>query len=486
MDDFTLAPEPLAPQFDFTNAQTPPFVQAPNQAKTPQGGMDKKQAMKLAIMLPLALKAGPGAVQGLLQGFNQHAETQYTRGRQQAADTRTQEQRDWQRNYQQGQLDNQRQTQQRQFLNDFATRVGSLDDPAAIDALTRLYAAQAGAMGIDASALQTYAQQYSNPTKLQQRAAEKAIAKLKSQYGEKWMEMGAQFTHRIGGSDQPVPFEQLLSMAGLQRDPNAPAIAAASEKPETRSIDVQAAEAYLRGDMETYNRLKQVKKEMGLVDNAPPKGPDPILEEMRRIRLEQMKSAGESLPPATQRRVDAKARGFDSLPVVKTTQKMAEAVGFANSLDPNTKNPADDQALIYAFAKAMDPDSVVREGEYATVQKYAQSWAQSFGFNAARVFSNTAFLTPQARANMKRTIQSKYQAGKAQYDNVRRSYASQINKITNGADGESWLTDYAAGFPGDQPDPTQTQQPVTVQPPARAGGAGPATAPSGNPFRRAQ
>jgi hypothetical protein len=259
MDDFTLAPEPLAPQFDFTNAQTPPFVQAPNQAKTPQGGMDKKQAMKLAIMLPLALKAGPGAVQGLLQGFNQHAETQYTRGRQQAADTRTQEQRDWQRNYQQGQLDNQRQTQQRQFLNDFATRVGSLDDPAAIDALTRLYAAQAGAMGIDASALQTYAQQYGNPTKLQQRAAEKAIAKLKSQYGEKWMEMGAQFTHRIGGSDQPVPFEQLLSMAGLQRDPNAPAIQPKQDVPNTPEEQYYATYAQERGT--TWEKLPAKDKQ---------------------------------------------------------------------------------------------------------------------------------------------------------------------------------------------------------------------------------
>ena len=33
----------------------------------------------------------------------------------------------------------------------------------------------------------------------------------------------------------------------------------------------------------------------------------------------------------------------------------------------------DDQALIYTFAKVMDPNSVVRESEYQTVQDYSQS-----------------------------------------------------------------------------------------------------------------
>jgi len=157
------------------------------------------------------------------------------------------------------------------------------------------------------------------------------------------------------------------------------------------------------------------------------------------------------LPPRQQTAVNSMMRAFDGLPIVKTVQKQAEAVSFADSLDINTKNPADDQALIYAFAKAMDPESVVREGEYATVQKYAQSWANNFGFNAQRIFSNVAFLTPQARANMKATIRSKYNSGKSQYDNVRRSYEAKINKITGRGDGGDYLTDYGGGFPADKP-----------------------------------
>lgn len=153
------------------------------------------------------------------------------------------------------------------------------------------------------------------------------------------------------------------------------------------------------------------------------------------------------LSSQTQRRVDQKTKAFDSMPLVKRAQTAAEAVSFANGLDVNTKNPADDQALIYAFAKAMDPDSVVREGEYATVQKYAQSWAESYGFNVKRLFSNSPFLTPQARQNMKTTIQARFRASKGQYDVVRKSYADQINRITGGRDGEDYLTDFGAAFP---------------------------------------
>jgi len=174
----------------------------------------------------------------------------------------------------------------------------------------------------------------------------------------------------------------------------------------------------------------------------------------QRLRNEQLRTTGtapksDNLPPSVLTRVQSRISKFDNLPAVKNTQTMAEAANFAQGLNPNTKNPADDQALIYAFAKAMDPNSVVREGEYATVQKYAQSWAQSMGFDAARMFSNTPFLTAAARQNMKTTILQKFKAAQGQYDTIRKSYASQINKITGGADGDSWLTDYAQAFPTD-------------------------------------
>lgn len=172
--------------------------------------------------------------------------------------------------------------------------------------------------------------------------------------------------------------------------------------------------------------------------------------------------------PPSDTRIDRIGANFKTEPVVKTAQIMASAVDFVKGLDPNTTNPADDQALIYAFAKAMDPDSVVREGEYATVQKYSQSLADKFGFDAARIFSNTVFLTPEARKNMKTTIESRFDPVRKQYNNLRKSYVNRLNKVTGGTDGEDYLNDYGAAFP---------------EPSVGAGGAGMVEAidPQGNP-----
>ncbi len=225
------------------------------------------------------------------------------------------------------------------------------------------------------------------------------------------------------------------------------------------STDGPIANLALKAKVETFkieNRRDPTPKEMDALIAAarttPPQDPEMagLTKELARQRLAEGKNKPKAArDPQVQARVDRLSKQFDSLPLVKTTQKMSEAVGFAQGLDPNTKNPADDQALIYAFAKAMDPDSVVREGEYATVQHYARSWAESFGFNAARIFSNSTFLTPQARQNMKRTIMAKFQAGKQQYDAARKSYVDRINKRTGSNDGEDELTDYGSAFPKD-------------------------------------
>ena len=116
----------------------------------------------------------------------------------------------------------------------------------------------------------------------------------------------------------------------------------------------------------------------------------------------------------------------------------------------------------------MDPDSVVREGEYATVQKYGQSWAEQFGFDVKRLFSNTAFLTPQARANMKATVRAKYAAALPQYQNVRKSYVDRINKRTGAKDGDQYLIDYGAAFPTTGMPGQSAAPPANTPPPTAA------------------
>lgn len=153
-----------------------------------------------------------------------------------------------------------------------------------------------------------------------------------------------------------------------------------------------------------------------------------------------------NLPYKTQTKVDQYSRQFSNEAIVKKYNVVSEATQFASSLSDKSGNPADDMALIYAFAKAMDPDSVVREGEYATVQKYAQSWAQKFGFDAMRVLANTEFLAEGARANLKKTIAQRAEPITRQYENLRKYYAKRIDMATGQKDGEEYLPDYAGAF----------------------------------------
>jgi len=79
------------------------------------------------------------------------------------------------------------------------------------------------------------------------------------------------------------------------------------------------------------------------------------------------------LDTSTKSLVTREANNFGNSPIVKKYNDIITAANFINSTDASSTNPATHQAVIYNFAKMLDPDSVVREGEYATVKKYSQS-----------------------------------------------------------------------------------------------------------------
>ncbi|MFA5014815.1 MAG: hypothetical protein WC549_04680 [Actinomycetota bacterium] len=165
------------------------------------------------------------------------------------------------------------------------------------------------------------------------------------------------------------------------------------------------------------------------------------------------------LSSQTSTAVRTKVSGFKSEPIVTNFNVINEGYNFAKSITSDTKNPADDIGMIYAFAKIMDPNSVVREGEYATVQKYAQTWAESFGFKASRIFSNTKFLTKEALENMKKTLELKYNASKSNYNNIYQQYSQGINNLTGRNDGNKFLVDYSQAFNEQQ----KTEEPKKEQ-----------------------
>lgn len=135
------------------------------------------------------------------------------------------------------------------------------------------------------------------------------------------------------------------------------------------------------------------------------------------------------------------AQNFDNEQIVKDYNSLATNVNFVKSLvNKGNLTSADNQGILYAFAKAMDPNSVVREGEYATVQKYSQSWASSFGFDAMRVLANTDFLTTSAVQNLVSTMDAKLNASQSAYTNLQTEYQKRLDTVNSG--GFNSLTNY--------------------------------------------
>lgn len=148
------------------------------------------------------------------------------------------------------------------------------------------------------------------------------------------------------------------------------------------------------------------------------------------------------LSSSTATAVRSKVTKFSSEPIIQNFATIQDGYNFASSISDTTQNPADDQALIYSLAKALDPGSVVREGEYATAQKYAQSWLKAYGTGVTQAILGTGFLSKEARQNIKQTIKQKYEASKTSYDNLYGSYVNNINSLTGRGDGTAFLQDY--------------------------------------------
>jgi hypothetical protein len=154
--------------------------------------------------------------------------------------------------------------------------------------------------------------------------------------------------------------------------------------------------------------------------------------------------------------INSIAQTFDNEQIVKSYNIAQEGYQTVNSIGTKTTSPADDIAFIYAFAKIMDPNSVVREGEYNTIQKYAQTWADNFGFTAKRIFSNTNFLSSDAKQKMLNALKPKINTLSAQYKNLQDEYNRRIEEVKGG--GYNTLPDYSKAFTSTTTAPTTTDE----------------------------
>ena len=83
------------------------------------------------------------------------------------------------------------------------------------------------------------------------------------------------------------------------------------------------------------------------------------------------KAQNNPLTDSQRKRIDAYSDDYSKEPVVKSYAKLTPLLGQYANTDVSKLSSSQQQSIISDFAKSLDPDSVVREGEYATVLKYA-------------------------------------------------------------------------------------------------------------------
>lgn len=255
MPDFELGPAPVDPLDMSTLGGMPatPPSQPPSGMPMPKQGGDKRQWLKLAMLLPLAARQ-PGGVEGLLQGWQQAQAQKQGLQRQGMQDQRQgmldqrqatldQQNQAYRVQQQMLQADQQRQTAERQreadrlaLIGEVQRAVTSVDSPEAVRSLLSLYGARAQALGMPVHELEAFVLEQATPTALQQRSARSILGTADKQWGEQ----ASQFTYAVPGEDQPVPYRELQRRAGFVRDANAqPAGQTYAELfPETKALPI--------------------------------------------------------------------------------------------------------------------------------------------------------------------------------------------------------------------------------------------------------
>lgn len=149
-----------------------------------------------------------------------------------------------------------------------------------------------------------------------------------------------------------------------------------------------------------------------------------------------------NLPTSIQGKLVTISDDFGKSDIVKRFNATTEALRTVNNIDPLSKNPADHQSIIYSFAKSLDPDSVVREGEYATVKKYSQSLLNKYEGEINQAINGTGFLSPKAIADIKLAMLNNFNSKKPVYDNLYQQTSAKLNSIAGSNVSDKLLVNY--------------------------------------------
>lgn len=164
-------------------------------------------------------------------------------------------------------------------------------------------------------------------------------------------------------------------------------------------------------------------------------------------------------------RIDRIVNGFNTAPIVKEFNEVqAQHQTISQIVNSQWSGPGD-MSVVFAFMKALDPNSVVRETEYANAARSGNifaGWAARF--NGA-LNPSGGFLSDDVKRDFLRTIEARMGVKRAQYDNLRKQTVQKIDRIKAGAPetGDEAVTDYGAAFPQATEQPPQTTPEVDPQ-----------------------
>jgi hypothetical protein len=165
------------------------------------------------------------------------------------------------------------------------------------------------------------------------------------------------------------------------------------------------------------NRTEQMRKdfspELVQASNAFGLDPETGLGDQRVLDAMQSQAAGKN----PDMRTNNLRQEFQGLQPVKDSQTIATAY---NKIMSTSETGAGDMSLIFGYMKLLDPNSTVREGEYATAQN-----AGSLPQNVIAFYNRTLSgekLAPELRAQFKNEAGKVYGAQMQRYDAIANQY----------------------------------------------------------------
>jgi hypothetical protein len=336
-------------------------AQPQQQASQPLDPEQRKSWLRLAMILPLAMKGGPGAMEGFLGGLNQAEQQRQVQQRQTAQDQQRKQQIDAETKARQDTITGQRDTRVQQLLKDYMERLSAATSPEEAQAIKQLYGLQAQSLGMRPGALEPYAASLT-PDTFTARKIQKTWASLPAESKSEALKNG--WTLNVG--DQQVPFEQWSAVVGGVVDP-------ATGKPpvpkpaQTDKRGFTPKDITLNGQRITANYDPDTGQYFAIGNNETPLS-GTILEYQRPPA-----PTGDNKPLTPNQRaniISSRRNQWTRFSKAVTDRQGAiqKVDSGVQALARGNRNAAT-QAIIIGFNKLLDETSVVREGEYARTEQ---------------------------------------------------------------------------------------------------------------------